>query len=685
MAKFDPKNIRNVALLGHQGSGKTSLVEALLCEAGAIKDKGAVEKKNTVSDYLPEEQKRQQSLQVAVAPLNYKGYKINLLDLPGNDDFVSEVIGITKIVKGAILVIDASVGVQVGTVKAWNRLQHLGIPTIIYLNKMDKEGVDFEAVLAEVREQLGKNAIPFTYPLGHGNAFDGFANCVTLKARIYDGKTCQDAEIYPDKMDKVNELYNTIVEEVAKTDDALLEKYFGGESFSVDEMRAALRKGILGGELVPVICGSATKNIGLATILSMFIEYMPSPFDLKPYEATDDNGKPVVRATSVDEPMSAYVFKTLVDPYYGTINLIKVNSGVLHAGDMVVVNGIEQKVSSLYNVFGKNLEAAEEISAGDIGAVTKMDGVETAMTLSDPKNVTIYKPVKYPTAVIYKAIEIKDRANENKLGVALTKLRLEDPCLEVKRNAETKQLLLGGVSSSHLDFTINKLKDIYKIDVNTFPMKVVYRESIKAKAEAEGRYVKQSGGSGFYGVVTMRFEPCEENTFAEEVFGGAVPKNYFPAVEKGFFEALTSGPLAGFPVIGGKGTLIDGKYHPVDSNETAFRLAAILAFKAANPKYKPIILEPIMRIKVHVDAKYIGAVISDLSPRRARVQNVDEGEHGTQVVEALVPEAEIVDYVTQLKSMTQASGYYNREFYAYEEVPSNLVEKVIAENKIEEK
>ena len=681
---MNTENIRNVVILGHQGSGKTSLVESLAYTAKLIPQKGEVEKKNTLSDYTPDEQRRGGSIQTSIIPLEYNGYKINLLDIPGNDDFISEVIGVAGVVKGAVLVIDASVGVQVGTLKHYKQLKRKGVPTFIFVNKMDKEDVDFEPVLADIREQLGKEVISFCYPLGHEKGFDGFANAVDLKAHIYNGKECVEAEIYPDKRNKILELHNTIVEEVAKTDDALLEKFFNGEEFNLEEIRNSLRVGVLAGDLTPLIVGSATKNIGVQTLLNMFISYLPNPNDLKPLEAHDENGNEKVVPTEVNQPFSAYVFKTIVDPYAGTINLLKVCSGVLHVGDEVYVNGETQRISMLYTMTGKKLDNANEIIAGDIGAITRVEKVKSGDSLSSPKSITIFKPVKFPTAVIFKAIILENKNDESKLGPALAKMQLEDPALEVKRNNETKQLLLGGLSESHINFALEKLKTLYKINLTTEKMKVVYRESIKGTAEGDGRYVKQSGGSGFYGVVKMRFEPAEENEFAEEVFGGAVPKNYFPAVEKGFFEALNSGLLAGFPVIGVKGVLIDGKYHPVDSNEQAFKMAGILAFKDAYMKCRPIILEPIMRVKVNVESRYTGSILSDLNTRRARIQNIEEKEHGYQEIEALVPEAEIIDYVTQLKSITQASGYFNREFVDYEELPNYLVDKVIAENKIKE-
>ena len=676
------ENIRNVAILGHQSSGKTTLVESLAFTSGLISSKGEVEKKNTLSDYSPEEQKRGSSIQTSVVPLKYGEYKVNLLDIPGNDDFISEAIGVIGTIKGAVLVIDASIGVQVGTVKHYKLLRKKGVPTFIFVNKMDKEEIDFDFLLEDIREKLGKEVISFCYPLGHEKSFDGFANAVDLKAHIYNGKECVEAEIYPDKRAKVLEIHNTIVEEVAKTDDALLEKFFNGEEFTMEEIRSSLRIGVLKGELTPLIVGSATKNIGIHTLLNMFINYLPNPNDLKPLAATDENGNEKVVPTAVDQPFSAYVFKTIVDPYTGSINIIKVCSGVLHVGDEVYVNGETQKVSMLFEMTGKKLDAVNELIAGDIGALTRMEKIKSGDTLSSPKSVTIFKPVKYPTAVIFKAIVLDNKNDENKLGPALAKLQLEDPSLEIKRNNETKQLLLGGLSESHIAFVLEKLKNVYKINVTTEKMKIIYRESIKGIAEGDGRYIKQSGGSGFYGVVKMRFEPAEQNEFAEEVFGGAVPKNYFPAVEKGFFEALNSGLLAGFPVIGVKGVLVDGKYHPVDSNEQAFKMAGILAFKDAYMKCKPIILEPIMRIKVNADSAYTGNILSDLNTRRARIQNIEEKEHGSQEIEALIPEAEIVDYVTKLKSLTQASGFFNREFEAYEELPDHLKDRVIAENKL---
>ncbi len=676
------KNIRNVAVLGHQGSGKTTLVESLYSIVNN-KEKGSIEKKNTISDYLNEEKTRLCSVSTSVVPLFYNDYKINLLDVPGNDDFVWEGISITNSCKGAVLVVDSLSKVQVGTIKSFKMLRKRGIPTIIYVNKMDKGNPDYEDILQNLREYFGKICVPFTMPLGHNDNFDGFVNVVDLKARKYNGKECVDDEIYEDKKLKVFELHNTLCESVALTNDELLEKFFSGTPLTNEEIHKGLRAGVLKGELVPVIFGSALNNIGLHTLLSMFIDYLPNPTDLKPYIGYDEEGKEISRKTDNEEPFSAYVIKTLVDPYLGNINILKIDSGVLHLGDEVLcpeTNALV-KITSMFYMCGKQQTNTTEAISGDIVAISKLEDINTSYTLCDKNNYIIYKRVKFPTAVYFKAITIKNKKDEEKLNPVLAKLKKEDPTIEVKRNVETKQLLLGGMSVTHLQFILDKIKNNYNIELLTEEPKVCYRETIKKEGSAVGKYIKQSGGSGFYGVVEMKFLPSEESKFEEDVFGGSVPKNYFPAVEKGFFEALQQGLLAGFPVIGVKGILFDGKYHPVDSNELAFKMAAILAFKEAYMKCNPTILEPILKVTINVETKYLGDVLSDLNSRRAKVQDVIDKEDITQII-ALIPESESLDYVTKLKALTQGSGYFNREFEDYEEVPENLKAKVIEKNSL---
>lgn len=680
---YDAGKIRNVALFGHQGSGKTSLVESLYQTVNKG-EKGTIEKGNTVSDYLKEEKKRLSSVSTSIVPINYNGYKINLLDVPGNDDFIAESIAVAHSVKGAILVIDAQSKVQVGTIKAYKLLRKRGIPFLIYVNKMDKDYPDYEEILENIYSKLGKMCIPFTLPLGHSDKFDGFINCVDLKARRYTGTECVDDVIYDDKKAKVFEFHNRICEAVAVTDDSLLEKFFGGEALTHDEIHNGLRQGVLNGEIYPIIFGSAQNDIGIHTLLSMLIDYLPSPSDLKPYIGVDDEGKDVTRKTLSAEPFSGYIFKTLIDPYLGQINYMKVDSGVLKVGQEVYCPNLNKnlKISSILSVCGKNMNAIDEVGAGDICCLSKLTDLETSFTLSDKDKHVKYNEIDFPTAVFFKAIELANKKDDDKINSAIAKILKEEKTIEVRRNVETKQLLLGGLSETHVNYILQKIKSTYGVELTTAEPKICYRETITKSAEGDGRYIKQSGGSGFYGVVKMRFEPAEEIAFEEQIFGGAVPKNYFPSIEKGFYEALNQGLLAGFPVIKCKAILLDGKYHPVDSNELAFKMASILAFKDAYMNAKPTILEPILNVSIYIGNEYLGDVLNDLNSRRGRIQNIIDKEDETTSIEVLLPEAETLDYVTKLKVLTQGSGYFVREFYAYEEVPAQLREKVIKENSL---
>ena len=680
---FTPELIRNVAVLGHQGSGKTTLVESLAYKVGLISEKGSIEKKNTISDYLMDEKKKQLSISSSIVPLVYNDHKINLIDVPGNDDFIYETIGITRLIKGAILVIDASRGVQIGTVKHFNLLKKRGVPIFIYINKMDKENVNFTELYEEIVEKLDKKCVPFSYPIGRKENFDGFVNVVELKARKYNGVTCEDDEIYEDKRQIVFELHNRLCEAVATTDDALLEKFFSGEELSRDEIRQGLRKGVLEGELYPIIVGSAAKDIGINTLLTMLVDYLPSPADLKPYVATDEEGNEVEIKTEINSEASLYVFKNSYSSYQGLTSIFKVNSGVIKVGDEVYCpnNDKTYRISTLFEVVGEKLNPVTEVSAGDIGATTKLEDIRLSYTLCSPKRVIKYKQVNYPTATYFKALDFATKADSDKFFPSLEKIMIEDPSIELRKNQTTNQILVGGLSSSHLAYVFERLKNNYKINFTPVTPKIVYKETITKKASAEGRYIKQSGGSGYYGVVNMDFEPAEETSFGSTVFGGHIDKRYFPAVEKGFNEALQHGQLVGAPVINVKATLTDGKQHSVDSNEMAFKNAAIIAFKAAYMKCGPILLEPFDKITVNVSNDYLGAVLSDLSKRRGKIQSSEEDAYGNLDVVALVPEAEIQEYANELKAITKSTAFFNLEFYDYEKVPDLLAQKIIEENK----
>ena len=680
---FTPELIRNVAVLGHQGSGKTTLVESLAYKVGLISEKGTIEKKNTISDYLMDEKKKQLSISSSIVPLVYNDHKINLIDVPGNDDFIYETIGITRLIKGAILVIDASRGVQIGTVKHFNLLKKRGVPIFIYINKMDKENVNFTELYEEIVEKLDKKCVPFSYPIGRKENFDGFVNVVELKARKYNGVTCEDDEIYEDKRQIVFELHNRLCEAVATTDDALLEKFFSGEELSRDEIRQGLRKGVLEGELYPIIVGSAAKDIGINTLLTMLVDYLPSPADLKPYVATDEEGNEVEIKTEINSEASLYVFKNSYSSYQGLTSIFKVNSGVIKVGDEVYCpnNDKTYRISTLFEVVGEKLNPVTEVSAGDIGATTKLEDIRLSYTLCSPKRVIKYKQVNYPTATYFKALDFATKADSDKFFPSLEKIMIEDPSIELRKNQTTNQILVGGLSSSHLAYVFERLKNNYKINFTPVTPKIVYKETITKKASAEGRYIKQSGGSGYYGVVNMDFEPAEETSFGSTVFGGHIDKGYFPAVEKGFNEALQHGQLVGAPVINVKATLTDGKQHSVDSNEMAFKNAAILSFKDAYMKCGPILLEPFDKITVNVSNDYLGAVLSDLSKRRGKIQSSEEDAYGNLDVVALVPEAEIQEYANELKAITKSTAFFNLEFYDYEKVPDLLAQKIIEENK----
>ncbi len=680
MKEYATNQIRNIAILGHQGSGKTSLSEALLFVSSAIDKKGEVEKKSTVSDYMVEEQSKQASLSLSLLPTEWHDYKLNFLDVPGIDELVGDLNQALEVVKGAIIMIDASKGVEVGTERVWNQIRKRHIPTILFVNKMDKENIKFEEVLEQIREQLGKKAVPFAWPIGHHDDFEGFVNVVDMKARIYDGNTCKDAEIWEEKKAKVEELHTLIIESVAESSEELLDLYLSGEDIPTEIVHKSLREGIFHGELTPVIVGSATKTIGVETLLDLLVDMLPAPNDLEPLVAKDiTTGEEIKRETKESEPFSAYVFKTVVDPFLGTINLLKINSGSLKNGQEVLIsnNGETKKIMNLFELRGKQQIDLDVFHAGDIAAIAKLEGIETGQTLTDPKHPIMFAPVVQPTPVIYIAVHPKHKNDEDKISMALHRINLEDPTFEIKRNKETAQLLLGGQGMNHLHYVLERMKNIFKVEVDIQDQKIVYRETIKRKVEAEGKHKKQSGGAGQFGHVFIRFEPNDKDfEFSEEVFGGAVPRGYFPAVEKGLIETFEHGPLAGFPVINVKATLFDGSYHPVDSNEISFKLAASLAFKKACETAGPTILEPIVKVLVTVKDTFVGDVMGDMNKRRGRVLGMGQSD-GYQVVEAEVPESEITTYAIDLKAMTQGSGQFTREFLRYEEVPGNLIPKIV--------
>ena len=685
MRVYQTNQIRNIALLGHLGSGKTTIAESLLFVSGGLTSKGTIENKNTVSDYMDEEKIKQGSLSTSLIPIEWADMKLNFLDVPGTEELDNEIKQVLNIVKGAILVVDGTKGVEIGTLRLWKQLTAAHVPTVIFVNKMDKENIKFDTVIDDIRNKLGKQAIPFLWPIGKEADFEGFVNCVEMKAFVFDDKgTKKEVEIWEEKRDKIDSVREMLLESVAETSEDLLEKYFGGEEISQEEINQGLQHGIKNGELIPILLGSATKNIGISNMLDMLIEFLPKPEDLKPLKGINPKSDEAVkRQTLSSEPFSGFVFKTMIDPFVGAINLIKVNSGSIKTGQEIYIGntGKTEKIGALFTMVGKKQVPLDEVVAGDICAVSKLDDIHTNFTISDPKNPIVYPEVKILKPTIYIAITPKNRQDEDKISNALNRLNIEDPSFETIRNKETNQLLLGGLGMTHINYVIDRMRNVFKVEVTQEESKVVYRETIKKRVEAEGKHKKQSGGAGQFGHVWIRFEPSTEIfEFHEEVFGGAVPKNYFPAVEKGLLETFEHGPLAGFPVINVKSTLYDGSYHPVDSNEISFKLAASLAFKKAVETAGPTILEPILKLTITVNEQYVGDVMGDMNKRRGRVLGMLQSHEG-HIVEAEAPESEVLSYAIDLKAMTQGSGSFQREFLRYEEVPAHLIPGIIEKYK----
>ncbi|MGO3018357.1 MAG: elongation factor G [Anaerococcus sp.] len=687
MKNYETSNIRNLALVGHSASGKTTLAESLLYKTGVIKRLGSITEGNTVSDYEKQEIKRQNSIQTSIIPVENNGYKINFIDAPGFFDFEGEVLNALRASESALFVIDSENGIEVGTEKYWKYTEKISLPRIIFLNKLDKENSNFNKVVSDLHIELSKKIIPLTLTIGEGENFEGIIDVIDKKAYKYNGFEREEIEIPEIRVEEVEAVYEEIKEVVAESDDELMEKYFGGEEFTEEEFRRGFSQAILEGKAVPLVAGSAANGVGVSVLLEVIEKYMPSPdhaaanigFRVKDeYEGFE---------VSKDSPFSAVVFKTIADPFVGKISIFKVLSGVIEKDDPMynTTKDINEKASNLFYLRGKEQIKADQVVAGDIGAFTKLDKTQTGDTLCTKANPIEYKKINYPTPVLSYAIEAVSKNDEDRISEALQRLAEEDPTFTDTRNTETHQQILSGLGSIQLDVLMDKLKDNYSVNTQVVDLKIPYRETIKGKSDVQGRHKKQSGGAGQFGDVFIRFEPTEEEfIFDEEVFGGAVPKNYFPAVEKGLRESLDKGPLAGYKVTGIKATLYDGSYHPVDSNEQAFKTAARIAFKKGMEAAKPILLEPVMKLEIRVPEMNMGDVMGDMNKRRGRILGMDPQEDGTQVILAEAPEVEVLDYSIDLKSMTAARGTFSMEFERYDEVPKDLTQKIIEESQKEE-
>ncbi len=685
MKAYPTDKIRNVALLGHSSNGKTTLTEAILYATGITTRQGKVTDGNTVSDFDKEEIARKVSIGTAVIPVEWKDYKFNILDTPGFFDFVGEMYGAKRASEGSVLLIDVSSGIEVGTEKAWKNVEKYSTPRIIFVNKMDKENINFEKLLEELKSMFGEKIVPFALPVGISNDFKGFVSVIDQKAYEYNGKDRKEIAISDDAKAEIEDLMETLKEKIAESDEELMEKYFEGEEFTPEEVEKGIKLAVAAGDLVPLIVGSAEKGIGADFLLEMVQKYIPSPADIGSAEGTKD-GEKVVRKIDANEPFSAVVFKTIVDPFVGKLTLFKVLSGKL-TKDTEVFNSTKDKSEKLGGLFvlrGRNQIEASEIQAGDIGATSKLSFTQTGDTLCEKGNQTLYDTISYPQPTLFMAMEPKNKGDEEKIGTSLNKLIDEDPTFIIQRNAETKQLLIGGQGNMQLAVIVDKLKNNYGVEVILKNPKIAYRETIKGTSSVQGKHKKQSGGAGQYGDVHVRFEPSQEEfEFTEEIFGGSVPRNFWPAVEKGIRESLEHGVLAGCPVVNIKATLFDGSYHDVDSNEMAFKIAAQLAFKKGMEAAKPVLLEPIVKVEISIPEDYMGDVMGDMNKRRGRILGMEQQEDGTQKITAEAPHAEMFEYSIDLRAMTQARGSFTMEFVRYEEVPAMIAEKIINEYKAE--
>lgn len=687
MKVYKTAQVRNFALVGHSGSGKTNLTEAMLFQSGATKKLGNVSDKNTISDFSKEEKDRGTSIGTSIVPIEWRNYKVNIIDTPGFMDFVGEAHSALRASEAALLVIDATKGIEVGTERIWKYTEEIGLPRIIFINKIDGENVNFRKLMEDLEDAFGKKIIPFSVPIGEGENFEGVTDVIFQKGYKYVNTSPEETELNHDQIKATERMYEEIAEVVAGSDEVLMEKYFSGEKFTREDLLRGVTTALIEGDAVPLLVGSGEKGIGIDILLNTIINYMPAPDDERSHQGFRyKSGEE--RKVSADDNFAAVVFKTISDPFLGKISIFKVLAGVMNKNtELYNVNeDVTEKLSGLYVMRGKEQIEVDEIYAGDIGATAKLSHTTTGDTLCDKNHVVLYKKIKRPSPVLFYAIEPKTKGDEEKLSTSLRKIRDEDPSFVIERNPETKQLTIGGQGSVQLDVILDKLKNMYGVEVQTVPFIIPYRETIKKTSKVQGKHKKQSGGAGQYGDVWIRFEPSEKDfEFDEEVFGGSVPKNYFPAVEKGIIESKEKGVLAGYPVTNFKAVLYDGSYHDVDSNEMSFKIAASLAFKKGMEEASPVLLEPIMKIEVLIPESYLGDVMGDMNKRRGRILGMDQKGDGSQILIAEAPQAELFSYSIDLRSMTQGRGTFNMEFVRYEEVPANIAEDIIKKRKEEEK
>jgi elongation factor G len=688
MVKLDVGHIRNIAIVAHSGAGKTSLSEAILFNAGAIDRVGTVEGGNTTMDYESEETDRKISVTSAVAFCDWKDTRLNLIDTPGFINFIEDTRGCLRVADGAVIIVSAISGVKAETEKIWKYACEFEVPRIVFVNKLDKEAADFSNALSELEKSFDQEAIPLFIPIGAGESFKGIVDLVAMKAYVYqDGKVAETG--VPDDLKSIAEEYRKqLVEKIAEADDALLEKYLEGGEITADEILRGIKEASLTRRFIPVACGSATLNIGVQQLTDLILMCLPAPEEMSrisPIRGVNPkDGKEIDRKPLTTDPLTAYVFKTIADPFAGKLSIFRVYSGVLKADSTVLnaTSGSKERIGQVFYLVGKKHVPVPSVGAGEIAAVVKLKDTNVGDTLCEEHHPLVLPKVKFAEPIISYAIAPKTKGDEDKVGTGLHRILEEDPTLRFQRDEESKEMILSGMGQVHLEVALDKLKRKFGVEVVMKTPKIAYRETIKARTRAQGRYKKQSGGRGQFGDCWIEFEPLTRGggfEFVDKIVGGVIPQQYRPAIEKGIIEKLKEGLVAGYPMVDVKVTLVDGSYHSVDSSEMAFKIAGSMALQKAVLEAKPIVLEPIMRVEVVVPDDTLGAVIGDLNSKRGKVQGVEPQAGGNQKILALVPMAEMLVYANQLQSMTSGRGLYSMEFSHYEELPAHLTQKLIAE------
>lgn len=682
MKEYFAKDIRNIGIVGHSGEGKTTLTEAMMYNAGALDRMGRVEDGNTASDFDQEEIHRTISISATLCPVEWNNSKINVIDMPGYFDMIGEVAGGLTVVEGALILVNSISGLGVGSEKAWDYCAKYNLSRMFVVNGMDKENSNFDKVVAGLKEKYGTAIVPLQLPIRVGRDFKGYVDILTQKAYEFDGNNTKEVEVPADLADSVEELNEQVIEAAASSDEALMEKYFEDGTLSGAEIAAGLKEGLVEGSVVPVLCCAAANNNGVKALMDAVIALIPSPNEVTPMQPKEGEVK-----CDDSEPFAGFVFKTIADNFVGKISLVKVVSGKLTSAlhPTNPRSRHEEKLNHIYTMIGKNLEELKTIHAGDIAALAKLQYTKTSDTLCDPKREVVFNEIEFPQPSYSMAISATKNGEEDKVFTGLHRLEEEDPSFTVAKSKDTHDTLISGQGDLHIGIVVNKLKNKFHVSADTHDPKIAYREAIKKTVEAQGRYKKQTGGHGQFGDVWIKYEPVMDGStdfeFVDKVVGGSVPRGFIPAVEKGLRESIVKGVLAGYPVVNLRATLYDGSYHSVDSSEMAFKTAASLSFKAGLAKAKPIILEPIVKAEVLITDDYMGDIIGDLNRRRGRIMGMEPKGNGLQAVIAEVPQAEMFKYAIDLRSMTQGRGSFSAEFTRYDEMPSNMAEKVIADSK----